>query len=137
MSEETVTITRAEYEELQSLKQKNEELTQQIQYLLEEFNLAQKHRFGASSEKNKVNISAETIYQLGFVFNESEAYADAVIRREAAGETTVKALSLYLSAYEKMKERRSACIKRFESLISDTGADPEVLDRLFGAGQQH
>ena len=70
MSEETVTITRAEYEELQSLKQKNEELTQQIQYLLEEFNLAQKHRFGASSEKNKVNISAETIYQLGFVFNE-------------------------------------------------------------------
>ena len=26
MSEETVTITRAEYEELQSLKQKNEEL---------------------------------------------------------------------------------------------------------------
>ena len=91
MSEETVTITRAEYEELQSLKQKNEELTQQIQYLLEEFNLAQKHRFGTSSEKNKVNnISQETIYQLGFVFNESEAYADAVIRREAAGETTVK-----------------------------------------------
>ena len=32
---------------------------------------------------------------------------------------------------------RSACIKRFESLISDTGADPDVLDRLFGAGQQH
>ncbi|MBQ4511554.1 MAG: hypothetical protein II969_01070 [Anaerolineaceae bacterium] len=63
MSEETVTITRAEYEELQSLKQKNEELTQQIQYLLEEFNLAQKHRFGTSSEKNKVNnISQETIY---------------------------------------------------------------------------
>ena len=91
MSEETVTITRAEYEELQSLKQKNEELTQQIQYLLEEFNLAQKHRFGTSSEKNKVNnISQETIYQLGFVFNESEAYSDAVIRREAAGETTVK-----------------------------------------------
>ena len=87
MSEETVTITRAEYEELQSLKQKNEELTQQIQYLLEEFNLAQKHRFGTSSEKNKVNISQETIYQLGFVFNESEAYSDAVIRREAAGET--------------------------------------------------
>ena len=56
MSEETVMITRAEYEELQSLKQKNEELTQQIQYLLEEFNLAQKHRFGASSEKNKVNM---------------------------------------------------------------------------------
>lgn len=90
MTEETVTITRTEYEELQSLKKKNEELTQKIAYLLEEFNLAQKHRFGTSSEKNKVNISEETVYQLGFVFNESEAYADAVIRREAAGETTVK-----------------------------------------------
>lgn len=90
MSEETITITRAEYEELQSLKKKNEELNQQIQYLLEEFHLAQKHRFGTSSEKNKVNISEETIYQLGFVFNETESYADAVIRREAAGETTVK-----------------------------------------------
>ena len=97
MSEETITITRKEYEELsknseelQVLRMKNEELTQQIQYLLEEFNLAQKHRFGASSEKNKVNISEETVYQLGFVFNESEAYKDAAVRREAAGETTVK-----------------------------------------------
>ncbi len=90
MSEETITITRAEYEEFQSLKKKNEELTQKIAYLLEEFNLAQKRRFGTSSEKNKVNISEETVYQLGFVFNESEAYADAVIRREDAGETIVK-----------------------------------------------
>ena len=97
MSEETITITRAEYEalrkqneELLSLKKQYEELSRQLEYLKEEFNLAQKYRFGTSSEKNKVNISEETIYQLGFVFNESEAYADAVIRREAAGETTVK-----------------------------------------------
>ncbi len=90
MPEETVTISRAEFEEFQSLRKKNEELTQQIEYLLEEFRLAQKHRFGTSSEKNKVNISEETVYQLGFVFNESEAYADAVVRRELAGETTVK-----------------------------------------------
>ena len=97
MSEETITITRAEYEDLKkrneellSLKKQYEELSRQIEYLKEEFNLAQKHRFGTSSEKNKVNISEETVYQLGFVFNESEAYADAVIRKEAAGETTVK-----------------------------------------------
>ena len=97
MSEETITITRAEYEalkkqneELLSLKKQYEELSRQIEYLKEEFNLSQKHRFGTSSEKNKVNISEETVYQLGFVFNESEAYADAVIRKEAAGETTVK-----------------------------------------------
>ena len=87
MSEETITIPLSEYE---ALKKKNEELTQKIEYLLEEFHLSQKHRFGISSEKNKVNISEETIYQLGFVFNESEAYADAVIRREAGGDTTVK-----------------------------------------------
>lgn len=39
-----------------------------IEYLKEEFNLAQKHLFGTSSEKNKVNISEETVYQLGFFF---------------------------------------------------------------------
>ena len=59
------------------------------------------------------------------------------VMRVAEDRNAGKALSLYVSAYEKMKERRSACIKRFESLISDTGADPDVLDRLFGAGQQH
>lgn len=78
MSEETITIPLSEYE---ALKKKNEELTQKIEYLLEEFNLAQKHRFGTTSEKNKVHISEEAVYQLGFVFNESEAYADAVIRK--------------------------------------------------------
>ena len=97
MTEETITISRKEYEELNkkseeflSLKKENEELRQEKQYLLEKFLAAQKHRYGISSEKNKVNISEETVYQLGFVFNESEAYADAVIRKEAAGETTVK-----------------------------------------------
>ena len=59
------------------------------------------------------------------------------VRRVAEDRNAGKALSLYVSTYEKMMERRSACIKRFESLISDTGADPDVLDRLFGAGQQH
>ena len=51
MSEETITIRRKEYEELsknseelQFLRKKNEELTLQIQYLLEEVNPAQKHR---------------------------------------------------------------------------------------------
>ena len=89
MSEETGTISRKEYEELQSLKQKNEELTQQVQHLLEGVLLAQKHRFGTSSEKHVV-VNEETVYQLGFVFNESEAYNDAAIKREVVDETTVK-----------------------------------------------
>ena len=104
MSEETVTITREEYEEFQSLKKKNEELTQKIEYLLEEFHLCQKHRFGTSSEKNKVNISEETVYQLGFVFNESEAYADAVaallFRR------SLQALSFLCQHYGAFRNRR-------------------------------
>lgn len=122
MTEETVTISRKEYEELskkseelQSLKKKNEELTQQIQYLLEEFHLAQKHRFGTSSEKNKVNISEETVYQLGFMFNESEAYADAVARREAAGETTVK------------EHKRKKYVTNLENLPEDI--EVEVIDK--------
>ena len=43
MSDETITIPLSEYE---ALKKRNEELTQKIEYLLEEFHLSQKHRFG-------------------------------------------------------------------------------------------
>ena len=112
MSEETITIPLSEYE---ALKKKNEELTQKIEYLLEEFHLSQKHRFGTSSEKNKVNISEETIYQLGFVFNESEAYADAVIRRELAGETTVK------------EHKRKKYVTNLENLPENV--EVEVIDK--------
>lgn len=112
MSEETITIPLSEYE---ALKKKNEELTQKIEYLLEEFHLSQKHRFGTSSEKNKVNISEETIYQLGFVFNESEAYADAVIRRELAGESTVK------------EHKRKKYVTNLENLPENV--EVEVIDK--------
>lgn len=88
MEEETVTISRKEYEELQAFKRKSEELSQQVQYLLEEFRLAQKNRFGTSSEKNKA--SEEAVEQLAFVFNEVEAYAETAVKKEAAGETTVR-----------------------------------------------
>ena len=120
MSEETITITRAEYEDFQSLKKKNEELTQQVEYLLEQFRLAQKHRFGTSSEQNKVVVSEETVYQLGFVFNESEAYADAVIRKEAVGETTVK------------EHKRKKYVTNLENLPENI--EVEVIDKdLSGA----
>ena len=58
------------------------------------------------------------------------------VMRVTEDRTAGKALSLYVSAYEKMKERRSACIKRFESLISNDCADSDVLNRLLGADPQ-
>ena len=91
----------------------------QIEYLKEEFNPAQKHCFGTSREKKKVNISQETIYQLGFVFNGSEAYADAVIRKELGGETTAKE-----HKRKKMQLIRMIC-RKISKLRSSTKIHPK------------
>lgn len=64
----TVTISRAEYD---SLKSQNDQLSQQVDWLLEQLRLAQKKRFGASSEK----VHEELMGQLSLTFNEAEAYA--------------------------------------------------------------
>ena len=77
---ETVTISRAEYEEFLGQKQQllaqNErlaELEQRIEGLMEALRLANHKRFGASSEK-----SGETLMeQLSFLFNEAEVFAAA------------------------------------------------------------
>lgn len=61
---ETVTISRAEYDALMELKGQNE-------WLLEQLRLANKKRFGASSEKTQ----EELMGQLCLTFNEAEAYA--------------------------------------------------------------
>jgi transposase len=66
---ETVTISRAEYE---ALKEQNAELSQQVQWLMEQMRLAKKRMFGASSEKTR----AEVEEQLSFLFNEAEVHAD-------------------------------------------------------------
>lgn len=66
---ETVTISRAEYE---ALEEQNAELSQQVQWLMEQMRLAKKRMFGASSEKAR----AEAEEQLSFLFNEAEAHAD-------------------------------------------------------------
>lgn len=57
----TITISRAEYEELKS----------QNEWLLEQLRLANKKRFGASSEQTKEQLDG----QLSLTFNEAEAYA--------------------------------------------------------------
>lgn len=75
MTEETVTISRSEYE---SLKQENAKLAQALSDLQERLRLASKQRFGRSSEQSKYDDGGE---QLGMelVFNEAEFISDATV----------------------------------------------------------
>lgn len=59
-TDENVTISRAEYEELK----------QQNQWLLEQLGLAKKRQFGVSSEK----MQEEMLEQFSLTYNEVEAY---------------------------------------------------------------
>ena len=78
MSNETVTISREEYESLKAtneeLRQANEELAQQLQNLIEQIALARKQRFGSSSEQT---IPSDIGEQLSYLFNEAEYFTDA------------------------------------------------------------
>ena len=71
MNNDTVTISRAEYERL--LKA-NEELTKQVEILTQQITLARRQRFGSSSEQSKYDDGGE---QLSFLFNEAEVYVDS------------------------------------------------------------
>ncbi len=70
---ETVTISRAEYEELLDLKQ-------QHAWLLEQLRVVRSRQFGPSSEK----ASEEIQEQLSFLFNEAEVYVDEETAPEKA-----------------------------------------------------
>ena len=84
MNNETVTISREEYE---SLKKANEELSKQVQYLMEQIALARSQRFGSSSEKSKFDDGSE---QLSFLFNEAEVYAASSVLPKEPDLETVK-----------------------------------------------
>ena len=71
---ETVTISRAEYEELQELKKQNE-------WLLEQLRVIKSKLFDSSSEK----ASEEVIGQLSLLFNEPEV----LVEEEKASEEPV------------------------------------------------
>ena len=78
---ETVTISCAEYEELttkmDSLKAENAELSQQVQWLLEQMRLARKKQFGSSSEQSKYDAPEQLS-----LFNEAEFFADDSVEPE-------------------------------------------------------
>ena len=68
---EMITISRAEYEEYLAQKEQISELSQQVQYLLEQMRLARKKQFGASSEQSKYDAPDQLS-----LFNEAEFFAD-------------------------------------------------------------
>lgn len=77
-SQETVTISRDEYDDLQA---QNTNLQTQVNWLMEQLRLLKKQKFGASSEQ----IGDEAMEQLSLTFNEAEAYKQP---EEAAPQTT-------------------------------------------------
>jgi len=75
---ETITIFRSEYDELKAIADKNKslesdvaELTAKVEWLMEQFRLAQHRRFGASSEKSD--------YDQMNLFNEPEITSDILV----------------------------------------------------------
>ena len=69
-TEETVTISRAEYERLSAQDARIATLEHQVELLTEAVRLAQQKRFGASSER----ITDDGMEQLSLLFNEAEVY---------------------------------------------------------------
>ena len=84
MNNDTVTISRAEYE---GLLKANEELTKQVEILTQQIALARKQCYGSSSEQSKYDDGSE---QLSFLFNEPEVYADSSVAPQEPDLTTVK-----------------------------------------------
>ena len=68
-SMETVTISKAEYEQMQA---HITELEKQVELLMEAIRLSRQKRFGVSSEK----INGDGMEQLSLLFNEAEVYTD-------------------------------------------------------------
>ena len=76
---EMVTISRAEYEDLQAQSKRVSELESRVDILMEALRLAQHKRYGASSEKSEDTL----MEQLSFLFNEAEVFSAAEMEAEA------------------------------------------------------
>lgn len=87
MAEETVVISRSEYEELKS---ENARLAQALIHLQEQIRLANKQRFGRSSEQSKYACAGEQL-SMDMLFNEPEVITDIAPTPAEPELTTVKA----------------------------------------------
>lgn len=77
---DTVTISRAEYEEFQAQRKKISELESRVDMLMEALRLARHKQFGASSEKSEDTL----VEQLSFLFNEAEVFAETKAEKDSA-----------------------------------------------------
>lgn len=77
---DTVTISRAEYEEFQAQRKKISELESRVDMLMEALRLARHKQFGASSEKSEDTLAE----QLSFLFNEAEVFAETKVEEDSA-----------------------------------------------------
>ena len=77
---DTVTISRAEYEEFQAQRKKISELESRVDMLMEALRLARHKQFGASSEKSEDTL----VEQLSFLFNEAEVFAETKAEEDSA-----------------------------------------------------
>ena len=83
---DTITISRAEYEQLKSALTQVATLQQEVNWLTEQIRLARKQRFGASSEKSRAD---DGFVQLSYLFNEPECMA-----RESQPEPDVEEIAV-------------------------------------------
>lgn len=112
---EMVCISRAEYDDL---KARNAELSQKVNYLMEQIGLAKKRQFGSSSEKMQEDI----MDQLGLTFNEAEAYAFGT-KAAAPEQVAVKAHA---------RKRRSGSVEE----IVPEGTPVEVVEHRLAADER-
>ena len=106
---ELVTISRAEYEELQAQSHRVSALEKHVDILLEALRLARHKQFGASSEKCDETLTE----QLSFLFNEVEVFAQP----EKEEVTAVAPLWLLIRATKSMNTPwttfRKVCPRRW------------------------
>ena len=119
----TMIIKKTEYE---ALKAEITELNQKVEWFMEQFRLAQHHRFGASTEKSE--------YDQISIFNEAEVYADMNVsepelteieshfrkRKRTAKERLPEDLPVEVVEHELPKE---------EQLCPECGGDMHVMGR--------
>ena len=107
---ETVTISKAEYEEFQTLKQQNADLQQRVDFLMAQMRLARHKQFGSSSEKSE--------YDQLSLFDEAEVYADA--KKPEPEITEVKAHYRKKAAESKERLPEDLPVEIVEHTLSET-----------------
>ena len=123
----TITIPTSEYEDLKS---QVAELTQKVEWFMEQFRLAQHRRFGASSEKSVY----DQISQLN-LFNEAEAIADVNITEPELTEIAQHFRKRKRSATDRLPEDLPVEVIEYD-LPEDEQLCPECSGALHVMGRE-